>query len=295
MESEEPENLDSPTLPESADDAATLALAQAIALGQIAKSSETVAEIAKRVETRRIAAGFPANLPKMLSPPPPDSLPGLEIPEVKVNRVRPILALEQLLPRSQIVERLQHAPEISPDEERFLAKLTDPTSDAEPIDVICRKLDFTISKFFGLLRKGFASQALQKALDEIYEKLPLVAKDVMMRALPHHEPCTKCFGYGQVQTDELGQHWVRCVDCNELGYIEVLPRLEYQKLALSIGGLFKAGPGVQVNTQVNTTLPVPRSDSAFRSASDKILFAQGSPVDAEVVPPVDRESQAAEI
>ena len=200
--------------------------------------------------------------------------------------------LEAGIGREKMVELLYHNAEPTPEEETFLNHLADPRYATRPIERICQDTEFTVGKLLAFLRKSYAAKSIFQAFDQIYDKLPLTAKDVMERSIPHKRLCKGCWGQGKIDTKggEDGESAqiepVRCRECNGEGWIEVVPEIERQKLALQIGGVLKpAGTTIQQNTQMNVGIHVPRSTAAFRAATDKLLFPtrEAAPVDETVI------------
>jgi len=172
---------------------------------------------------------------------------------------------------SKIIDMAQACDDLTPEEERFLNHLADPRNDLCKLDEVCREVNFKLGDFFKLLKKSRAAEAMMRAHDEIYSKVPLVAKDVMDRSVPHRVLCKTCWGTGGLEDGETS---IKCKPCRGSGFVDVLPELERQKVALTIGGLLKTGGGVQVNTQINTAIQVPRSTTEWRAATDRLLYPQ---------------------
>lgn len=201
--------------------------------------------------------------------------------------------------RQKLVETLQYAA-LTTEQSQIVGMIADPRNDNKSLGTICRSAKINFGQLLQLFKDAGFIRAQLAAFEKVWDGLPAVAGDVMMRSIPHDMECQGCLGTKEVtikvmEPDSEGRKHpidktVPCGFCRGTGLIKVIPDLEHQKVALEIGGILKKGQGIQVGVQVNTggALVTPDDMKDFRGASDKLLYPardRGSSeiVDAEVV------------
>lgn len=179
--------------------------------------------------------------------------------------VRALRAFEEAAGgREAIVAELATAT-LSEQETLLVRLLADPDRDHQPIHELLGYAQLSVARFLRLFRDARGARAYLDALDKVWQKLPDVAEDVMTRALPKQVTCKACDGSGFQRIsatkdrnlsgplkDQMER--VHCPDCSGTGLISQAPTLDYQKLALTLGGLPKPIPGTLVDnskTQIN--------------------------------------------
>jgi hypothetical protein len=178
--------------------------------------------------------------------------------------------------------------------------LADPEQDSRPLHEILSYGNFSVARFLRLFKTARGARAYLDALDKVWSKLPDVAEDVMSKALPQSVRCKPCEGTGfQAIT---GKHnfkkrgpvkermqKVICDSCEGTGKRKIEPTLDYQVLALKIGGLPKPDPKVTVDQSSTRVTQNNYGDSAmkdFISAVQRVKSANLQDikvVDAEVL------------
>lgn len=207
--------------------------------------------------------------------------------------IRALKAFEEAVGgRDALVAELAPA-ELGEQESLVLRLLADPDQDDKPIHEVLGNAGVSVARFLKIFRDARGARAYLAALDQVWEKLPDVAADVMERALPAEVFCKPCSGTGQqkLKTENRAKKGPRrnqdaplvCPECEGKGKRPVTPTLEYQRLALTLGGMPKQTPGVlidQSRKQENTFIG---SDTTrdFISAVARIRRTPSAPVDVE--------------
>jgi len=200
--------------------------------------------------------------------------------------------------RAKLVETLQYAT-LTDEQSLIVGMIADPQNDRKALGTICRSAKINFGQLLQLFKDAGFIRAQLAAFEQVWNGLPRVAGDVMMRAVPHSVECQACLGTKVVTIKVKGadgkkiDQEVPCRFCKGTGQITVIPDLEHQKVALEIGGLLKKGGAIQVGVQVNNqgALVGPDDMKDFRGASDKLLYPArrrgeeetGDTVDAELV------------
>lgn len=195
--------------------------------------------------------------------------------------------------RAKLVENLQYAT-LTDEQSIIVGMIADPQNDRKALGTICRAAKINFGQLLQLFKDAGFIKAQLAAFEKVWEGLPRVAGDVMMRSIPHQIECQACFGTKEVTVKEKVdgkdiEKQIPCRFCRGTGQITVIPDLEHQKVALEIGGLLKRGQGIQVGVQVNNSgaLVSPDDMKDFRGASDKLLYPARrrgeEPIDAELV------------
>jgi hypothetical protein len=177
--------------------------------------------------------------------------------------------------RDALIAALVHAP--PSDDLRVLhAFLADPRNRLVHIQKLCDKAHISLPVFWSLFKEGRFARAQVEAIARVTERLPGVAADVMMRALPHRVPCPACHGL-------LDPKRRKCRTCQGQGQIPAQPALATQELALEMGGVIKRGGGDRgVHLQVTQQQALmgsqmPTAFARFQMATDRLLYGDGRP------------------
>lgn len=170
--------------------------------------------------------------------------------------VRALKAFEEAAGgRDKLVAELAPAP-LSETEALVLQLLADPDRDRQPLHEILGYAGISVARFLKIFRDARGARAYLDTLDRVWEKLPDVAADVMDKALPKQVACKPCGGTGKQQvhkpkTSRRRSPAVLCPDCGGTGKKDVEPTLDYQRLALALGGLPKAVPSIHIDQSKN--------------------------------------------
>jgi len=189
------------------------------------------------------------------------------------------------------------------DQETLLVRLlADPDRDHQPIHELLGYAGLSVHRFLRIFKDARGARAYFDALDKVWQKLPDVAEDVMTRALPKHVTCKPCqgTGYQRVATSKDKDIYgplreqmdrVHCPDCEGSGKVAVPPTLDYQKLALTLGGLPKPIPGTLVDnskTQINAQQ---QNFYGSDTMKDFISAVQGLKYGPRVIPAPETEEE----
>ena len=166
------------------------------------------------------------------------------------------------LGRDFILDKLLHVPNLSPDEERLLALISDPARERVGLAALCTEAGFSVARFLKFLQRASGAQALLASMDRVYAKGAEVAGDAMEMARIRTFTCIPCAGAGEITK---GENTVRCEGCGGLGTVTREPSVQQQKLALQLLGMLAQGSGVSVNVSQNAN-PVVSSSSSSTSA-----------------------------
>lgn len=160
--------------------------------------------------------------------------------------------------------------------------ITDPRNDARKLSTICRAANISVGEVLEALKRGVYAAMTVQVMATVAAKTPGVVEDVFTRAVIHEALCPVCRGDKELSQEIRDKHGVvlvrlppePCPTCKATGYIDQLPDLERQKLALDLANLLpKKGPAVVVDQrsalQVNEVTP--GSFSRMISAADAVL------------------------
>lgn len=180
--------------------------------------------------------------------------------------------------RQKLVRSLQVLP-LEDDERLVMELFADPRNDRKGLAMIAKMAGtgMTVSRLLKLIGKAVGAEALLAAHREIYEPLPLVARDIMQRSVPAEEACWPCRGGGKVPLKPVeGKEQEDCGICRGTGKITLYPDLDRQKVALELGGLLKPRGGVQV-TQIsdNRSVGLIGLGARLREETDALLKGGG--------------------
>jgi hypothetical protein len=195
--------------------------------------------------------------------------------EKKANPENPELG------RDFILDKLLHVPNVSPDEERLLALISDPARERVGLAALCSEAGFSVARFLKFLQRASGAQALLASMDRVYARGPEVVSGTMEMATIRTFTCVPCAGAGEIVK---GETTVKCEGCGGLGTVKKEPSVQDRKLALQLLGMLAQGSGVSVNVS-QTANPVSVSDARAASAS--------TPVDYKFVDSLRANSDAA--
>lgn len=206
--------------------------------------------------------------------------------------IRALRAFEEAVGgRDALVTELAPAA-LSDGESLVLRLLADPDNDGKPLHEILGHANVSLARFLKIFRDARGARAYLAALDQVWEKLPDVAQDVMERALPKKVFCKPCSGTGhqKIQKGHRAKKGplkkqddpVVCPECEGKGKRPVEPTLDYQRLALALGGMPKTAPGVLIDQSTKQQQNFFGSDTMqdFVSAVARI---KRIPVDTEAI------------
>ena len=209
------------------------------------------------------------------SPPPP-------------RIVRALKAFEKAVGgRDTLVAELAPAA-LSDEESLVLRLLADPENDKWPLHEILGHAHVSLARFLKLFRDARGARAYLDALDRVWDALPEVAADVMKRALPREVFCKPCAGTGFQRIEQKRgkkNPKVVCPRCTGVGKVPVEPTLDYQRLALTLGGLPKATPTVHIDqsTKQQTTFVGSDTMRDFVAAVTRIKRTPQAAIDTEAI------------
>jgi hypothetical protein len=231
----------------------------------------------------------------------PLPLPSKEAPPPRI--VRALKAFEEAAGgRDRLVAELAPAA-LSDQESMVLRLLADPDNDRKPLHEILGYAGVSVARFLRIFRDARGARAYLDALDKVWSRLPDVAADVMERALPKTVFCKPCAGTGfqQVHVGNRPKSGplkgqdppVVCPKCDGVGRRPVEPTLDYQRLALALGGLPKSVPAVHIDQSRTQKTTLVGSDTMrdFISAVSRIRH---TPIDVEATikdGPVEQEDE----
>lgn len=167
-------------------------------------------------------------------------------------------------------------------ESMVLRLLADPDNDGTPLHEVLGQAQVSVAKFLRIFRDARGARAYLAALDRVWSRLPDVAEDVMERALPKSVPCRTCRETGKIEvaSKKRVKDKVLCPDCDGVGRRQVEPTLDYQRLALSLGGLPKPIPAVHIDQSSKTQHNLVIQD-ALRDFIGVVAKIKRAPIDAE--------------
>lgn len=213
--------------------------------------------------------------------------------------------------REGMIDLLSHTSDLNADETALVNALADPGNDGLTLGTIAAHQGLSLNKVMGLLAKSDAAKALRETRRRIFSKVPLVAEDVVDRAVIHTKECPQCQGQKSVSCsfcDSTGMAGnspcprcqgvkkVECKRCLGKGVVKAYPDLKRQQLALQmVPGILPQAGGNKQETHVNVAAQfnLPRNTVEFRAATDRLLFShttESETVDAEPI----SESESAE-
>jgi len=173
---------------------------------------------------------------------------------------------------------------LTAEESLVLQLLADPENDSWPLHEVLGHANVSLARFLKLFRDARGARAYLDALDRVWSALPEVAEDVMKRALPREVFCKPCAGTG-FQEIKKGKKKdkVGCSRCDGAGKVPVEPTLDYQKLALTLGGLPKTTPMVHIDqsTKQQTTFVGSDTMRDFVAAVTRIKRTPQAAIDTE--------------
>jgi len=155
--------------------------------------------------------------------------------------------------RDGLLAALQLVPDPSATILRLVGLLADPQFATDSLLDICESQGLTAADLIKAYQRGCLARAHLRSLRIISEKLPPVVDDVMTRGAPYEAPCEACQGTGTHTADPTGAtpnpEPQPCAVCGGAGKLTYAPDLERSKAALTLGGLIKAGTGIQIAVQ----------------------------------------------
>lgn len=215
--------------------------------------------------------------------------------------------------RDGMITILANATDLTADETALVNALADPGNDRLTLGTIAARQGLSLNKVMALLAKSDAAKALRETRRRIFKKIPMVAEDVVDRAVIHTRDCPLCQGQKSVDCSFCsgagisgnspcprcaGVKRVECKRCTGKGIVTVYPDLKRQTLALQmVPGLLPQAGGNKQETHVNVAAQfnLPRNTVEFRAATDRLLFnhtTESDTVDAEPIEPSsESESQ----
>ena len=184
--------------------------------------------------------------------------------------------------REALVAAMYANPDLDDDQRYLVELLSDPDRAKTPIGEVCYSAGVHIGHVLQLFKSGRFARAQVEAIDKIAERLPAVAEDFVSRAVPREVSCSVCDGTGETivtSGDAVGEV-IDCAICQATGRVTREPSLDYQKLALDLGGISphrEKGAGVNIGIFASSSPTKEARVTAedlrnLRVSSDKLLY-----------------------
>lgn len=196
--------------------------------------------------------------------------------------------------RSQLIEALEFAGELSEKEMKLLNLLATPQYKDYTLPTLCKRAGVSISQLLKMFQKSMAARTYIQVMERVYGHAVPVVEDVMARSLVHHVICPACHGEGDRPDGKP------CPECRGKKVILSDPDWDRQKSVLNMTGALQTGQNIQINNnqQVNKVdMTVLRSTIQFRAATDRLLYPgreRRTSEEKEEELPIDVESRAVE-
>jgi hypothetical protein len=167
-------------------------------------------------------------------------------------------AFEQLLGgRDHLCAELLTSPEITPLIEKVLTLVYDPRFDKRSLGRLCHEAGIRPGEFFAAFRDATIAKANVQVMQQLAQKLPQLADNLLADAVTHTEPCPRCRGTKEALTYPRRTARNRnpdpvvapCPDCGATGTITVKGDFERQKTVFELVGMLKKGGGISINQQ----------------------------------------------
>lgn len=179
--------------------------------------------------------------------------------------------------REALVAAMHANPDLDDAQRYLIDLLSDPSRTKTPIGDLCFSAGVHIGHVLQLFKSGRFARAQVEAIDKISKRLPEVAEDFVSRAIPLEIDCPTCNGTGEtIQPD--GEVLPGCPSCHATGKVTREPSIDYQRLALEIGGITPRkdkGGGVNIGIFSGSDKEARVTSDDLRNlrvSSDKLLY-----------------------
>jgi hypothetical protein len=199
--------------------------------------------------------------------------------------------------RTALIRLLAAAP-LEEDLAHVLNVIADPKQDLRRLSTVCKQAGISLGEMYQVLKQGLYVKAVVQVMQTVATQTPPVVEDIFKRAVPHDITCPECRGVTTVtNASKPDAGPTICTACNGTGKQEMLPDVERQKLALSIGpfapkALAQNNGTIDNRTQILNHSVTPQGFADLLAETDALLHPRRRGVPALEVDIVDAEAQA---
>jgi hypothetical protein len=151
--------------------------------------------------------------------------------------------------------------ELTPEIEAVLVAIADPTTASKPLADVCLAHNLLPGALVSAYKNALLIRAQVLALKTVAGKVPAVAAEIVRCALPHDEPCPRCYGDKTITMTPKATKknpnpqpvTETCYRCTGKGTIQVEASESQQDRVLDLAQLVSKGGGLNIGiaTQIN--------------------------------------------
>lgn len=191
--------------------------------------------------------------------------------------------------RLELVDLLSSLP-LSPEEDRLLGTITDPSNEKVALGELCRQHKITRSVFLERIKGALYARGQFRSVTKIAAKVPQVAEGVMEDAIPGNRKCRRCSGLGIIAgapTPDGPPKDEKCGPCGGTGQVYYEPSIELRKTALQLGKVLEKPSGAHTSVIVQQAnvqgMVQPGGYDKMISALDAALYGRGRERTTQVI------------